>query len=110
MTPNQLLCQKLKKLARSLGCSIWPEYGPSGMCPVQAEGRICLPNKKPVRYYFRGRGQSVRMEFNGATPEASFVWHGSVEGAFAAGALSTAESLAFIEQAIKAWKSSFGRA
>lgn len=109
MTYTQKLRQKIKKLARSLGCSVWPQYGPSGFCPVQAEGRICLPNSKPASYYFRARGQNIRMEFNSPNPDKSFCYHESVEGEFAAGYLDTDQVMEFIARAIRAWKTKNGR-
>ncbi len=108
MTKDQRLNQSVKRLVRSLGCSVWPEYGPCGNCPVQAGGKICLPNRKPVLYYFRARGTTVKMEFHKTFPilnDESFVYVEKTEGQYSAGWISEERCFDFIRNAIIAWKS-----
>ena len=108
MNCTQRSKQAVKRLVRSLGCSVWPEYGPSGNCPVQAEGRICLPNRKPVFYYFRARGQTISMRFHrdamGCFKETAFWFSEETEAKYSAGWITKAHALRFMREAILAWK------
>lgn len=107
MTRTDIENKKVKLLIRSLGCSVWPEFGPNGNCPVQAEGRIALPNRKPVRYYFRSRGLKTRMGFHINDPifsTESFIVEEISAEKYAAGWLTTTQALKFIHKAVNAWK------
>lgn len=107
MTSTQKENQSVKKLARSLGCSIWPKFGPNGSCPVQAEGRIALPNRKPVAYYFRARGTKFNMGFHLLNPvfsSESFNIERKLAEEHSAGWVAKEKALEFMKFAITSWK------